>query len=140
MAEIIDLAKRMAIAPETRHVLALMKAGPEVELALAAVVGSMGRVEQRALITVTAFRMMGAMVPIEITLLEHMPPLRGISDQEIMAALQKLVDTGVLMIAEPSETSPHGGFYWPALERLVSDALRYYETPAIVGIDGNAIR
>lgn len=138
MTEIVDLAHRLAVTPEARHVLSLMKCGPAIERALAVVLPALPKLEQRALITVVAFRMMGSMLPANITLLERMPPLAGISAEEIMAAFQALVDQGILILATPQDQPM--AFYWPALERLVHDALRDYEAPAIVGLDGRPMQ
>lgn len=138
--QIIDLAKRFAVSPETRHVLACMKAAPDIELALSAVVPTLGRVEQRILITVVAFRMMGANLPAELTLIEHMPPMRGLSTSEIQDAFDGLVSGGTLMLAGGDGEEDMQSFYWPALERLVNDAVRNYEAPALVGLDGSRLR
>lgn len=144
MTAIVDLAARMAVKPESRRLLAMLKAAPRMAEHLEEAFPTLSPLEQKAMICATAFRFMGVMLPAELTLLSHLPPFRGVSEEEIMATFQMLVDRGLLVVADLA--LDEGGavtamrFYSPPLEAVVQEALRGLEASALVGVDGRPLR
>lgn len=138
-AHVVELASRLATDVQCRHFMASLKAGPGVAEALEVLLPNLPHNEQRILCTVVAFRLMGTMMPASPELFAHLPLTARISEPELFAAAEALVDGGVLETAE-NEDKTEMCFMWPSLERLIVQALADANAPRIVGADGERIR
>ena len=134
---VIDIGERLKTDQKVRAMVSIIKAGPGIADALETVMPSLPQYEQRILGTVYAFRLMGAMMPASIELFAHTPLTASIQESHLTAAVQSLVDGGVLVLEQQGDEAC---FMWPALERLVAQAILEQDAPKIVGIDGERIR
>lgn len=137
-AHVLELASRLATDPSCRQFVGSLKAGSGVADALEVLLPNLPHNEQRILCTVVAFRLMGTMMPASPELFAHLPLTHRISEQELFAAAQALVDGGVLETAE-SDDKTEMCFMWPSLERLIAAALAEQNAPRLVGPDGERL-
>lgn len=137
-AEIINLANRMATDRSARNFLATLSAGPEIRDALSVVLPSLAPNEQKVLVAVVAFRMMGAMLPASLEMMRRLPMFEGVHPENIGIACDFLVSNGVLEVVTP-EGGDESAFYWPALEGLYTRALENADRSPLVGADGNRL-
>ena len=138
-AVVYDLGERLAIAPEVRRTLAVMRSSNEIEGALRPFVTKLPHAEQRALMTVVAFAVMGSALPANITLIERMPMVHGLGAKVLEDAFEELVEKGILEYREGSKSSA-GYFHWTELEHLIGEAMEQYDAPAIIGLDGKNLK
>lgn len=136
---VYDLGERMAIAPAVRRTLAVMKSSNEIEEALRLYLTKLPHAEQRALMTVVAFAVMGSALPANITLIERMPMVHGLGAKVLEDAFEELVEKGILEYREGSKSSA-GYFHWTELEHLIGEAMEQYDAPAIIGLDGSKLK
>lgn len=133
--KVTDLSHRLALHDSARPFLVMLGAGPAIRNALRTVLAKLPKDQQRALMTVVAFRLMGGQLPANVTLLEHLPSLAGMHDQTIAAAFQMLVDGGILGVNQPKDEKDPAKrirsmtFYWPELEHLFGGALERENSP-----------
>lgn len=137
-AKVINLAERIATDRSARNFLATLKASPEIHDVLSIAIPQMAPNEQKALIAVVAFRMMGAMLPASIELISRLPMFEGIKTENIGIAFDFLVTNGVLEVVTP-EGGSESAFYWPSLEQLYVRALENADRPTLLGSDGNRL-
>lgn len=140
-----DVADK-ADPPRTRNFLHMLRVGNEIAEAFEHTLPALTQTEQKVLVTVTAFRLQGSLLPADITLLSHCPQLLGVSEGEIMGVVEGLVANGVLTVSSMIDgefvdpaTIPKARaadvqvcFQWPALDRLVIKALENANRPRIV--------
>lgn len=139
MSNIIDLAARLALHESVRPFLTILSAAPDVADVLEESFPHITKDQQRALLAVVAWRIMGAMLPASAELLRRLPVLHGLHPESIQAAFHQLVDAGVLVFQSFND-STEGGFVWPALDKIILMALSDATAPKIVGLDGDKIR
>ena len=134
---VIDLAARLSLHESVRPFLTLLGAAPAVGEVLEGAFPHSTKEQQRALMAVVAWRIMGAQLPASIELLKRLPCLHGLHDESIQAAFHQLVDAGVLVFQQHGE---EGGFAWPALDQIILIALQEADAAKLVGLDGNRLR
>jgi hypothetical protein len=133
MSNIIDLAARLALHESVRPFLTILSAAPEVAEAFPHITKD----QQRALLAVVSWRIMGAELPASIELLKRLPVLHGLHPESIQAAFMQLCEADVLVFQQHGE---EGSFVWPALDRIIFAALEEAKAPRIVGTDGSILR
>lgn len=133
---VVDIGSRLKLHETCHHFLAMLAIGPDLDKALRAVLPSLPKDQQRALLSLVAYRIMGAMLPAHMTLLQNLPPTRGLHDQTLAAAFQMMHEGGLIDVVTQGEAMC---FYWPALERLVVSAIERANTTPIVGADGRPL-
>lgn len=137
MSNVIDLAARLALHESVRPFLTILSAAPEVAEVLEASFVHVTKEQQRALLAVVAWRIMGAELPASIELLKRLPVMHGMHPESIQAAFMQLCESDTLVYQQHGE---EGSFVWPALDRIIVAALQDANLPKIVGVDGNTIR
>lgn len=135
---IVNLAEKMALDLSARNFLAMLSAGPEIRDVLSVVLPQMAPNEQKALVAVVAFRMMGSMMPASLEMLRRLPMFEGVKPENIGIALDYLVANGVLEVITP-EGSEWSAFMWASLERVTERAVQNANTTPIVGTDGKRL-
>jgi len=134
---VIDLSQRLAVHESVRPFLTILSAAPEVAAVLEAAFPHITKEQQRILLAVVAWRIMGAELPASIELLKRLPVLHGMHPESIQAALMQLCEADVLVFQKHGE---EGGFVWPALDQIIVAALQEANAPKIVGLDGDRLR
>ena len=139
MTNVVDLAARLALHESVRPFLTILDAAPKVADVLEAVFPQVTKEQQRALLAVVAWRIMGAELPASIELLKRLPVLHGMHPESIQAALVQLHDADIIAVQQHGEES---AFTWPALDTIVYIALQETHAPktSIVGVDGEKLR
>lgn len=132
---VVNLAERLAVDPTTRSAMAIMAAGAEITGILKEVLPTLAHREQKALLAVIAFRVMGGMLPASLEMLRRLPQFAGEHPENIGIAFDFLTGNGVLEV-QVNEDETESAFYWPALERLIVNAIQAANTSPIVGADG----
>lgn len=135
---IVNLAEKMALDLSARNFLAMLSAGPEIRDVLSVVLPQMSANEQKALVAVVAFRMMGSMMPASLEMLRRLPMFEGVHPENIGIALDYLVANDVLTVITP-ENSEWSAFMWEALERVTERAVQNANATPIVGTDGKRL-
>ncbi len=139
MTNVVDLAARLALHESVRPFLTLLEASPKIGEVLEAVLPQVTKEQQRVLLAVVIWRLMGAQLPASIELLKRLPVLHGLHPESIQAALVQLHDADILAVQQHGEES---AFVWPALETVVFIALQETHAPksSLVGLDGEKLR
>lgn len=139
---VINLADRLTTHEDVRSFLAIQSAGPEIAEVLKAALPGLPKDQQRALVAIATWRMLGAFLPASIELLRRLPILNGMHPESIGAQFQLLLDGGVIEVVQHAEGTPdeESAFVWPALERLVIRAVQDANSSKIVGADGKSLR
>ncbi|MGD9643782.1 MAG: hypothetical protein AB7V08_13705 [Elusimicrobiales bacterium] len=130
---VIELGSRMRVDVAARNMMATLKAGPAIAEAMSVLFPELPQNEQRVLATIIAFRLQGAMMPASPELFAHLPLTAKMSEPELFAAVQSLVDGDALQTV----MNGHGEkqemcFFWPALEVLVQKAIEEQDAPRII--------
>lgn len=140
-ANVVELADRLAMRPEIRALIAMLKCGDQIAEALETVMPQLPHYEQRILSTITIFRFLGTTMPASPELFAHLPLTAKITESELMAASQNLVDAEVLEVYMAKfRGMEEMNFAWPALERMIHHALENMNVSPIVGPNGQKIR
>lgn len=134
---VIDLAARLSLHDSVRPFLTILGAAPGVAEILEEVLPKVTKEQQRALIAVVAWRIMGAQLPASIELLKRLPCLHGLHPESIQAAFMQLCDAHTLIFQQHGE---EGGFVWPALDQIIQIALKEADSAKLVGLDGSRLR
>lgn len=134
---VINLADKMKVDPEVRSFLTCIDVGREVKEALDIVLPNMTQNEQRVMVAVVSFRMMGGMLPASLELMRRLPIFQGVHPENIGIACDFLNTNGVLTVV--FDDGGEAAFVWEALERLMDQAVVNANTSGIVGTDGNRI-
>ena len=139
MTNVVDLAARLALHESVRPFLTILDAAPKVADVLEAVFPQVTKEQQRALLAVVAWRIMGAELPASVELLRRLPTLHRMHPESIQAAFHRLCDADILVFQQHGE---EGGFLWPALDTIVFVALQETHAPktSLVGLDGEKLR
>ena len=137
MTNVVDLAARLKLHETVRPFLTLLEAAPKIGEVLEAVLPQVTKEQQRALMAVVAWRIMGAELPASIELLKRLPCLHGLHEETIQAAYHQLVDAGVLVF---QQHGAEGGFVWPALDQIIFVALHEANASKLVDTEGNRLR
>ena len=139
MTNVVDLAARLKLHETVRPFLTLLEAAPKIGEVLEAVLPQVTKEQQRALLAVVVWRLMGAELPASIELLKRLPVLHGMHPESIQAAFHQLCDADILVFQQHGE---EGGFLWPALDTIVFVALQETHAPktSLVGLDGEKLR
>lgn len=135
---IVNLAEKMALDLSARNFLAMLSAGPEIRDTLSVALPQMSSNEQKVLLAVVAFRMMGAMLPASLELMRRLPMFEGVHPENIAIAFDFLVANDVLTVITP-EGGDSSAFMWPALERLTERAVQNANATPILGADGKRL-
>ena len=136
MTNIIDLAARLSLHETVKPFLTILGTAPAVAEVLEEAFPHSTKEQQRALMAVVAWRIMGAELPASIELLKRLPCLHGLHDETIQASFHQLVDAGVLVFQQHGN---EGGFIWPALDQIIFVALQEAGSSKLVGLDGNRL-
>lgn len=134
---IVDLSARLALHDAVRPFLTLLGAAPDVSEVLEGALPNITKDQQRALVAVVSWRIMGAELPASIELLRRLPILHGMHPETIQAAFHQLVDADVLVFQQHGD---EGGFAWPALDRIILIALNEAGASNIVDAHGQRLR
>lgn len=126
---VIDLAARLALHESVRPFLTILGAAPAVAEILEGALTHITKEQQRALLAVVAWRIMGAELPASIELLRRLPVLNGLHPEGIQAAFMQLCEADVLVFQQHGD---EGGFVWPALDRIIVMALQDMNAPKII--------
>lgn len=126
---VIDLAARLALHESVRPFLTILGAAPAVAEILEGALTHITKEQQRALLAVVAWRIMGAELPASIELLRRLPVLNGLHPESIQAAFMQLCEADVLVFQQHGD---EGGFVWPALDRIIVMALQDMNAPKII--------
>ena len=137
MSNVVDLAARLALHESVRPFLTILGAAPAVADVLEGAFPHSTKEQQRALMAVVAWRIMGAELPASIELLKRLPCLHGLHEETIQAAYHQLVDAGVLVF---QQHGAEGGFVWPALDQIIFVALHEANASKLVDTEGNRLR
>lgn len=130
---VIELGARMRVDVAARNMMATLKAGPAIAEAMSVLFPEIPQNEQRVLATVIAFRLQGAMIPASPELFAHLPLTAKISEPELFAAVDALVEGDVLhTVTKGQGASQEMCFFWPALEALVQQAIEEQDAPRII--------
>ncbi len=132
---ILNLADRLNTDVSARNFLTLLAVGPKIRMQLQEVLSAMAPNEQKALVCLVGFRMMGAMLPASLEMIRRLPPFEGIHPENIGIAFDYLVSNDVLEFIH-DDKSGEGAFHWASLDRLVSAALAEADAPKLLGPDG----
>lgn len=137
MSNVIDLSARLSLHESVRPFLTILGAAPAVSEVLEAALPGVTKEQQRALVAVVAWRIMGAELPASIELLRRLPVLHGLHPESIQAAYMQLCEAGVLVFQTHGE---EGGFAWPALDTVILAALQDADSSRLVDTSGNTLR
>ena len=135
--KVIELGARMRVDPGARNMMAVLQAGPAIADAMLLLFPELPQNAQRVLATIIAFRLMGSTMPASPELFKHLPLTARMSEPELFATAQDLVDGDVLLTLEQGDEM---NFAWAALESLIAQALADADAPRIVGADGEKLR
>lgn len=134
---IIDLSARLRLHESVQPFLTILSAAPKVADIMEEALPALTKEQQRALLAVISWRIMGAELPASIELLRRLPVMHDMHPESIQAAFTQLCDANILVFQQHGE---EGGFAWPALDLIITVALRDANAPKIVGIDGSKLR
>jgi hypothetical protein len=137
MSNVVDLTERLNLHESVRPFLTIIDAGGKIAEILDAVFPALTKEQQRVMIALTAWRIMGAGMPASIELLRRLPPLHGMHPESIQAALTQLHDANIIAFQTHGD---EGFFAWPALDLVIEVALRDMHVSKIVGADGERLR
>lgn len=137
MSNVIDLSARLSLHESVRPFLTILGAAPAVSEVLEAALPGVTKEQQRALMAVVAWRIMGAELPASVELLKRLPCLHGMHPESIQAAFMQLADADVLVFQKHGE---EGGFVWPALDQIILIALQEADSAKLVDTSGQRLR
>ena len=139
---VINLTDRLTTHEDVRSFLAIQSAGPEISEVLKAALPGLPKDQQRALVAIATWRMMGAFLPASIELLKRLPIMHGMHPENIGAQFSLLLDGGVIEIVQHNKgkEDEESAFVWPALERLVIRAVQDANGTKLVDTGGNRLR
>lgn len=137
MSNVVDLAARLSLHDSVRPFLTILGAAPAVAEVLEQAFPHSSKEQQRALMAVVAWRIMGAELPASVELLKRLPVLHGLHAETIQAAFHQLVDAGVLVFQQHGS---EGGFAWPALDHIILVALQEADAAKLVDANGHRLR
>lgn len=126
---VVELGSRMRVDVAVRNMMASLKAGQAVAEAMDVLFPELPQNEQRVLATIIAFRLQGAMMPASPELFAHLPLTAKMSEPELFAAVQSLVDGDALQTVMQGKEMC---FFWPALEALIQKAIEEQDAPRII--------
>lgn len=128
---VIDIAARLRLHETVRPFLTILSAAPAVADVLELALPNCTKEQQRALLAIIAWRVMGAQLPASIELLKRLPVMAGLHEESIQAALMQLCEADVLVFQSYSD-GREGAFVWPALEHIITVALAEQDAPKIL--------
>ena len=137
MTNVVDISERLRMDETVRPFLTLLGAAPKVVDVLEGAFPNCSKDQQKALMAVVAWRIMGAQLPASVELLRRLPQMRGMHPETIQAAFMNLCEAGVLVFQQHGD---EGSFVWPALDQIVFVALNEADTPKLVTPDGDRLR
>lgn len=137
-ATVASLEDRLALDPSVRNALAILEIGPEIRMVLRTVLPKMSKYEQKCLIAVVGFRLLGGALPASPQLFKALPNLQNDHFENLGAAFQNLIETDVLSI-EFNEDKTESVFQWPALEKMLLQQLDGMHGPRLVDLSGQRI-
>lgn len=135
MSDIVDISKLAKIDPAARSFLSCMSVGREVKDALEMIMPGLAPNEQKVMMAVVSFRIMGGMLPASLEMMRRLPMFEDMKPENIGIACDFLAHNGVLSVVM-SEDQSESAFMWEALERLLMNAVTNANTSGLVGTDG----
>lgn len=132
---ITELERQLATDSATAAILKQLKAAPALAELLEAALPLRSKMQQRALMLMAMWRLMGVPLPASIELITHTPMFAGQHPDTAQAPFHELVTAGVIQFDEL-----RGVFVWPALEGAVHAAAEAVDGPVIVDVGGRSLR
>lgn len=130
MSNVTSLFDKAKTEKHAMNMLAALSAGPEARKALELVLPGMTDNQQRALVAVIAFRMMGGMLPASMELLRRLPQFEDVKPENIGIAFDALVSHGVLNVLHTEGEDASASFVWMGFERLLEATVLNAHAPA----------
>jgi hypothetical protein len=116
------MADYMGMDTTTRNYLMLLSVAPQLRQTLHATMTGLSIHQQKALLCILTFRMMGAVLPASIELLRRLPPFTSTHVDNIGAAFQSLVDKDIITVIS-NKTQTDTAFHWKELDRIIEAEL-----------------
>lgn len=129
---VVDLTERLALTAASRRMFATMASGPELAQMMRPMLMKLSHDQQSAMLVVLTFIILGAPLPASLELLSRMPVFIGTPPAEIQAALEAMVDGGLLLF-----DGTH--FDCPPLRAMITDFEQRIETPTFFSTDGSPL-
>lgn len=131
MSNVVNIASRLRLHETVQPFLTILSASPAVADVLELALPNCTKEQQRALLAVIAWRVMGAQLPASIELLKRLPVMHAMHEESIQAAFMQLCEAGVLVFQSHND-GHEGAFVWPALESIIEVALAERDAPKIL--------
>lgn len=133
---VTDIGEKMSMDQTTRNYVTLLSVAPQLRAKLQETISGLNVHQQKALLCIMTFRMMGAVLPASIELLRRLPPFVNTHPENIGAAFQSLADLGVITLIS-NATKTETAFHWQELDRIIEAELPRVASPD--GKDGQSL-